>query len=517
MIFRFDDFELDTALREVRRGGRQCALQPKAYDVLEYLVRHHDRVVSKEELLDRLWPGVVVSDASIQRAVSLLRSAIDDDGRLIRTVPRRGYRFVAAVEAAGPTVPPALRFRPRFVVSGDVHIAYHLVGEGEGDLDIVIIPGWVFPLRAFFDHPEVEAWVSELARFGRVILFDKRGTGLSDRVKKLPTLQERGDDLRAVLDASRSRSAVLVGISEGGPLSIFAAASFPERVRGLLIMGSFARWSMAADYNGGWSPERFDELRRYIGRSWGRGDTVRAIAESRGDDPTIAAWAARAEQEGASPGAALDLLEMNLELDVRAILPAVGVPTVVMHSRHDPLFPIENARYLAAHIPGARLVEVDAPDHTFLFEGAGEFRDALAWLIEQPSPAPASFLTTVLALDVGEGTEPSGLEDLAARHGGVPAHDRLAWSFDGPQRAIRCARVLLASAPARAGRFRVGVHTGEVVRQEGTLRGQAIETARAIARAAAPGEIWVSRVVRDLVPGSAFHFAERGQVRLAAG
>jgi hypothetical protein len=206
---------------------------------------------------------------------------------------------------------------------------------------------------------------------------------------------------------------------------------------------------------------------------------------------------------------------MNLELDVRAILPAVGVPTVVVHGLRDPLFSVENGRYLAAHIPGARLIEVDDSDHAFLFQGAGHFRDALDWLIRQPTPTPASFLATVLVLDVGAVTAPPDLDDLVARHGGVPSHDGLAWSFDGPQRAIRCALILLASA--RAGRFRAGVHTGEVVRQQGTLRGEGLKTARAIARAAAPGEAWSSRVVRDLVQGSAFDFTERGYVSLADG
>lgn len=515
MILRFDDFELDTGLRELRRKGRPQPLQPKAYDVLEYLVRHRDRVVGKEELLERVWPDILVTDASIQRAVSLARSALGDAGRRIRTAPRRGYRFVDPVEVVEPAAPPTLRFRPRFVLSGDVHVAYHVVGEGEPD--VVVIPGWVFPMRAFFDHPDVERWVSGLARLGRVILFDKRGTGLSDRVKELPTLQQRVDDLRAVLDAAGSRSAILVGISEGGALAVFGAASFPERVRGLLVAGSFARWSAAPDYPQGWPPERFEELRSYIGRAWGSGATIRAIVESRGEDPTMAPWAARAEQEGASPGAALDLLEMNLAVDVRAILPAVAVPTVVLHSRRDPLFPMENARYLAAHVPGARLVETEARDHSFLFEGAAELGAAVGWLAGQPTPTPASFLTTVLVLEPGGDPAPAGLDERVARHGGVPVHGALAWSFDGPQRAIRCARVLLASDGAWARRTRAGVHTGEVARRSGTLQGEAVDTARAIARAAGPGEVRVSRVVRDLVHGSDLGFDECGTVRLAGG
>ena len=515
MILRFDEFELDTGLGELRHAGRPRALQPKAYDVLEYLVRHRDRVVSKEELLDGVWPDVLVTDSSVQRAVSLARSALGDDGRLIRTVPRRGYRFAADVEAAEPAAPPTLRFRPRFVVSGDVHVAYHAVGEGE--VDVVLIPGWVFPMRAFFDHPEVEAWIAELGRLGRVILFDKRGTGLSDRVKELPTLQQRVDDLRAVLDAAGSRSAVLVGISEGGALSVFGAASFPERVRGLLVAGSFARWSAAPDYPEGWPPERFDELRAYIGRAWGSGATIRAIVESRAGDPSIEAWAARAEQQGASPGAALDLLEMNLAVDVRAILPAVAVPTVVLHSRRDALFPVESARYLAAHIPGARLVETEGRDHAFLFDGAADLRAALDWLVRRPAPTPASFLATVVVLEADGAPARAELDPLVARHGGLPVHDGLAWSFDGPQRAIRAARVLLAAAGGRDRQARAGVHTGEVTRLEGGLRGEGVETARAVARATRPGEVGVSRVVRDLVHGSPFEFDDRGSVRLGGG
>jgi pimeloyl-ACP methyl ester carboxylesterase/DNA-binding winged helix-turn-helix (wHTH) protein len=513
MILRFEEFEIDTALREVRRGGVTRALQPKPFAVLEYLAFNRERVVPKEELLEALWPGVVVSEGSIQRAVSLARAAIDDDGNRIRTIPRQGYRFMGRVDETGPSVPPSVPFRPRFVVSGDAHIAYHVLGEGE--VDIVLITGWVFPMRAFFDHPEIEELIRSLSTLGRVVLFDKRGTGLSDRVRQLPPLQQRIDDLRAVLDAVGSRTAVLVGISEGGPLSLFAAASMPERVRGLLMVGSYARWPAAPDYPPGWLPERFERLHRYIRHGWGAGETILAIAESRSGDPAVAAWAARTEQEGASPGAALDLLEMNREVDVRAILPAVAVPTVVVHGKRDALFPIENARYLADRIPGAELVEVDSRDHALLFEGSGELREALRGLLQRPARGAASFLATVLVVE-GETGDESALRDLASRHGGVPAGEGLAWSFDGPQRAVRCAHVLLASPPAGA-RARAGIHAGEVVRHGGRLEGDGVDTARLIARAASPGRVNVSRVVRDLIPASAFEFETGGSLRLDDG
>jgi len=516
VIFRFDDFELDTALRQLRRGPEVRALQPRAFAVLEYLVRHRDRVVPKEELLEKLWPDVVVTDASVQRAISVARTAIDDDGGTrIRTVQKHGYRFVAPV-AAGAAAPPApaARFRPRFVQSGDVHIAYHTLGEGA--LDLVIVTGWVFPMRAFFDHPELEAWMRELAALGRVILFDKRGTGLSDRVKALPTLEQRVDDLRAVLDAVGSKSAILAGVSEGGPLSLVYAATFPERVRGLLLAGAFARWAAAPDYPQGWTPQVVEGLRAYIANAWGKGETIRAIVGSRAQDPAVVAWAARAEQEGASPGAARDLLEMNLRIDVRPLLPAVSVPTVVVHNARDRVIAAENGRYLATHIPGARLVESDGDDHVFFFQGHAAFRKALELLMSQAAQDRGSFLTTVLAVEAGEGdVDRAALDAAAARFRGAPDGETLAWSFDGPQRAIGCAHAMLALLAAQGRPARAGVHCGEVARARGRLAGEGAEVARAIARAAAVDEVWVSRVVRDLVHGAPLAFAERDEVALA--
>jgi pimeloyl-ACP methyl ester carboxylesterase len=512
ILYRFGDFELDTAQRELRFDRLVRPLQPKVYIVLEYLLRHRERVVSKQEMLENLWPDVYVSEGSLQRAVSLVRSAIDDDGSRIRTVIGRGYRFIGHVDVQTDADPGALPFRPHFARSGDVHIAYHTVGKGE--FDLIIVPGWVFPMRSFLDHPDVEAWVRGLSAYGRVVLFDKRGTGLSDRVKSLPTLEQRVDDLRAVLDAIGSRSALLIGLSEGGPLSIVFAASFPERVRGLLVAGSFARWSADPQYPSGWAPEAFDELRQYIASAWGSGKTIEAIVKSRAGDPSIAAWTARAEQEGASPGAALDLLEMNLRIDVRAILPTVGIPTVVLHSKQDDLFPVENARYLATHIPGARLVEVEEGDHAFLFKGGDALHEMVAWLLRQSAPTPARFLATILVLEADEGLDPAACESVVARHGGMATGVERTWRFDGPQRAMWCAHDLIAVPEARIHRTRAGVHVGEVSQVQKRLGGDGLETARAVAQKATPGEVWISRVVSDLIPGTNFTIEERGDVLL---
>lgn len=512
MIHRFGDVEIDTDRRELRRNGRPRPLQPKAFAVLEYLLRHRGRAVPKDELLENLWPGTLVSEGSLQRAVSLARGALGTEGHRIDTVPRHGYRFTGDVETERSPSPDTPSFRPRFVHADGAHIACCTLGRGMPDL--VIVPGWVFPMRAFFDHPDIAAWVKGLERFGRVVLFDKRGTGLSDRVRTLPTMEQRIDDLRAVLDAVGSTSALLVGVSEGGPLSILFAATFPERVRGLLVAGSFARWSADPEYAIGWPPGAFDELRRYVSTDWGSGRTIAAIVESRADDPGVSAWAARAEQEGASPGAALDLLEMNLRVDVRGILASVAVPTVVLHSRRDRLFAIENARYLASRIPGARLVEVDAGDHAFFFEGRESMHEALTWLLGRSASASAGFLATVMAVELQAPLAEATVHGLAASHGGVATGVPRAWSFDGPQRAIRCALAVLAmcGGPARA-----GIHAGEVARVDGRIAGEGLETARIIARAASPAEVWVSGVVNALIPGAPFAIAPRGHVRLSDG
>ncbi|MFL6656290.1 MAG: alpha/beta fold hydrolase, partial [Sulfurifustis sp.] len=513
MIFRFDDFELDAARRELRRAGRPRAVQPRVFAMLEYLIRHCDRVVSKTELLEKLWPDLIVTDASVQRAISLARDAIDDAGSRIRTVPKQGYRFVAQVRTERPPAPAADAFQPRFARSGDVHIAYHAVGEGP--VDLVVMPAWVMPMRALYRQAGVQAWLERLAALGRVILFDKRGTGLSDRVKSLPTLEQRVDDLRAVLDAVGSTDAILIGISEGGTLCLVYAASLPERVRGVVLVSAFARWTAAPDYPQGWSPQTVQKLREYIDAAWGRGHSISAPYGKRAKDPDFMSWAAQAEVEGASPGAARDLLEMNQQIDVRPALPAISVSTVVLHNTHDQVSSVENGRYLAAHIPGARLIEADTDDHTFMFEGADIFFDAVKELVARPRRGGAHFLATILAVERDSvDADATQLEETVARFKGMSAGVARVWSFDGPQRAIQCAQALRAQLRPPA---RIGVHAGEVAREEGRLRGETVDSACALAQATAPGEVWVSQVLRDLVHGSPFAFVPRPAVALPDG
>jgi hypothetical protein len=213
----------------------------------------------------------------------------------------------------------------------------------------------------------------------------------------------------------------------------------------------------------------------------------------------------------------LDLLDMNLRIDVRGILPTIAVPTVIVHSRRDHLFPVENARYLAAHIPGARLIEVDAGDHAPFFEGTDALHEALRWLVHQSTPIPARFLATVLAVEADARLDSTAVEGPVSRHGGVSTGSERAWWFDGPQRAMRCAHELIATSTVRRHRARVGVHAGEVSHEHGRLHGEGLETARALARTTPSGEVWISGVVADLIPGSPFTFEARDRVRLADG
>jgi pimeloyl-ACP methyl ester carboxylesterase len=380
--YRFGRYQLDLASRDLSVDGRRVSLQPQPFDVLAYLVAHRERVVPKEELLRALWPDSAVTDASLQRAVSLARRALRREDRgLVRTHARRGYRFVGTVDDAEPGPDAGLDAAPRWVRSGEVHVAYRTVGERPPD--VVLVLGWSLSMKSALELPGVRSLVRAIAARGRAILFDKRGTGASDRVKTLPSLAQRSDDLEAVLDAAGSPGAVVVGVSEGGPLAIHVAATRPRRVKGLVLVGAFARMAAAPGHPHGWSEDALARLRGYVRSSWGTGATLGAIVPERHRTPALLEWAARSEQEGASPGAALDLVEMNSAIDVRDLLPRIRVPTVVLHAAADPVIHPGNGRELASAIPGARLVEAPGDDHAFLFAGRPRLEEELAALLDR--------------------------------------------------------------------------------------------------------------------------------------
>jgi len=437
-----------------------------------------------------------------------VRTALGDDGTCILTHPKQGYRFGASVrvDSSTPSSAASADGEPSPVRSNGAFIAYQTIARSEApagggeELDIVLVPGWVLPMSAYFELPPLRENVEALARLGRVILFDKRGTGLSDRSGFALSLQARVADLRAVLDAAGSRRAVLVGISEGGPQCLAAAATEPERTRGLVLLGSFARWSRAYDYPHGWPASAIARLRGYVEHTWGRGQTLSASLPSMKSNPALAAWAARAEQLGASPGAALALIDHNAELDVRALLPGVRAPSRVLHYLDDPVAAFANARYLAEHIPGARLVAVPGQDHLFVGEGFRHVLDAVLAVAQTPSEAPTRFLTTLLALS-GDAAlrwvDDSSSSAALSRHGGRRVGTAPCFSFDGPERALRCGDEL-----SRALDVGAAVHIGQVSVERGALVGTCVDEVLALAAAARPRELLVSRGVHDLVLGS---------------
>jgi pimeloyl-ACP methyl ester carboxylesterase len=512
MTFVFGQFELDPARRELRVEGQATSLQPQVFDLLLYLVENHARVVPKRELLETLWPDTIVTESSIQRAVSLARSALGERGpALIQTFPRQGYRFVGELEHQKKA--RGAQLRPRYVQAGDVHIAFTTLGAGE--IDIVLVSGWILPMRAMFQHPATRGAMEAFAEMGRVITFDKRGTGLSDRVKDLPAHEQRMDDLRVVLDACNSKQAVLIGVSEGGALAMLYAATYPERVRGLILCGAFARMTAAPGYACGYASEEMERLKGYIRGGWGKGASLRPIApaELRGD-PEFLDWVSFAEQEGTSPGGALDLLDMNMQIDLRAMLPAIRVPTVVLQADDDKMIHPGSGKYLADHIPRSRYIEISGGDHIFFFRNRDELLDAARWVLGQ-EPAELEedrFLSTVLVARSDGRLEPDVWQEQVQRFRGQAVPGTQHAFFDGPIRALRCGAAL---AKATGGCF--GVHTGQVVRHGAEVSGPAFEVAETIAAQAAPGEAWASRVLVDLVPGSDLGFVETGVSAAAQG
>ena len=377
----FGSCTLDCASARLRRDGRVVPLTPKAYDVLLYLALHAGRLVTKQELFDAAWADVFVGDAALKVCIREIRKALDDDAQkpqYIETAHRRGYRFIAPspgslatgrsrrlpkVEAvpARPASPSLESPKTHYARSGDVNIAYQVVGDGP--IDLVFVMGWVSHLECFWTEPTFARFLRRLSEFSRVILFDKRGTGLSDRVVALPTLEQRMDDVRAVMAAAGSHEAALLGVSEGGPMCSLFATTYPEKTRALVMIGTYAKRLWAHDYP--WAPTRearerfFEEMRT----NWGGPVGIETRAPSRAADPAFRDWWSNYLRQGASPGAALALTQMNAEIDVRDVLPLVRVPTLVLHRSGDRCLLVDEGRYVAGLIPGARFVELPGDDH----------------------------------------------------------------------------------------------------------------------------------------------------------
>ena len=524
----FGPFRLDPASGHLYRDGVTVPLTPKAFSVLQHLAATADRLVPKQELLDAVWPGVFVGDAVLKVAIREVRRALGDRTDtpvFIETAHRRGYRFIAPVSVGTPTAPPPAAIHApdvRYARSGTMNIAYQVIGSGQ--MDLVFVMGWVSHLEYFWTEPSFARFLNRLAGMGRLIVFDKRGTGRSDPVpvSQLPALDERLDDVRAVMDAAGSEQAVLVGVSEGGPLCTLFAATYPEKTDALIMIGSYARRLADADYPWGLTRDAHEAFLDGLLTSWGGPVGLEARAPSVAHDQRFRDWWATYLRMGASPGAAVALTRMNAQIDVRDVLPAVQVPTLLIHRTGDRCLPVEGSRYMASKIPGAALVELPGDDHLPFVGNQEEILGAIAAFLaaSRHHAKGERVLATVLA--VVSDCRPADREhlqrvfarDVTAYRGRLltAGDGQLTALFDGPARAVRCGRAVATVAARSSIAVRAGVHIGEC--DPAAAGGPLLETVRGIADAASPGDVLVSRTVVDLVHGSGLEFTERGLLDL---
>jgi pimeloyl-ACP methyl ester carboxylesterase/DNA-binding winged helix-turn-helix (wHTH) protein len=585
----FGLFRIDVTERLLFNAEGAVPLTPKAFDTLLMLVENSGHVLGKDELMKAVWPDSFVEENNLAQNISTLRKVLSEGGeKFIETVPKRGYRFIAEVKEvqegeadliltertrtriiveeetddeetershkpesqSTPAIidlpPSAVRHElPRgfnltlerppetmYARSGDVNIAYQVIGDAP--LDLVFVMGWVSHMEYFWREPTFARFLLRLASFSRLILFDKRGTGLSDRVpiNELPTLEQRMDDVRAVMDAVGSERAALCGVSEGGPMCSLFAATYPEKTIALVMMGTYAKRLRDAEYP--WAPtteERthfFEEIRAH----WGGPVGIEERAPTMAADPQFREWWATYLRMGASPGAALALTQMNAEIDVRHVLPSIHVPTLVIHRAEDQCLKAEEGRYVAERIPGAKYVELPGHDHLpfvgdqdVILDEVEEFLTGVRHRLE-----PDRVLATVLFTRIADSQKQSGRlgltrwEELINRLRGHIGKE-ISWFrgrevdmignrplaiFDGPARAIRCACAIVEYSSRLGVEMRAGLHTGECDVMDGKVGGIAAEIGSEVAKKATVGEVLVSTTVKDLVAGSGIRFEDRG-------
>lgn len=421
-------------------------------------------------------------------------------------------------------------------MSEGVNIAYQVVGTGP--FDLVYVPGWVSNVEMMWEEPRMAAFLERLTSFARLIVFDKRGTGLSDPVAdaELPGLERRMDDVRAVMDAAGSERAALLGHSEGGNMCILFAATFPARTSAMVLVGSYAKRSRTDDYP--WAPDPAQRERdiEETERTWGRADLTPILAPSLAGDQAFRDWLSRYLRLSASPRAAATLLRMNTQIDTRDVLPAIRVPSLLIYRTGDDDVMVDEGRWIASQIPDARFVELPGSDHLMWAGDAEAILDEIEAFLTgvRRGPAPDRVLTTVLFTDIAGSTERAaamGDRDWAGllerHHVAIrreldrfqgrevdTAGDGFLARFDGPARAVRCAIGAGEAVRDLGLEIRAGVHTGEVELAGDTIRGVAVHIGARIAGLATPGQVLVSRTVKDLVAGSGLVFEDRGEHEL---
>ena len=419
----------------------------------------------------------------------------------------------------------------RYAQSADgTNIAYQV--HGDGPLDLVFVPGFVSHAELVWEEPAIARFLRRLASFSRLIFFDKRGQGLSDRLGRPPTLEESMDDLAAVMDAADSGQAAIFGISEGGPMSVLFAATYPDRVTSLILYGTFARMTKAPDFPEGVSAERLDSWAEMVREEWGGAVGVNLWAPSEAGNPEFERWWGRLLRQGTSPSGAIELMNLYREIDVRSVLPAIGAPALVLHHGDDRLVPARQARYLAERIPDARYVELDGIDHLPMVGDQNALLDEVEEFLVGSRRAHEAerALATVLFTDIVGSTATaarlgdSRWRDLLERHDTtvrreLAVHrgrevktmgDGFFATFDGPARAIRCACAIRDELRQTGIDVRAGIHTGEVDLIGTDVGGMAVNIGARVGALGGAGEVLVSSTVRELVVGSGIDFDDRG-------
>lgn len=526
---RFAGFTLDLGRLSLECDDRPVYLRRQSFDVLRYLAEHPGRLITKTELIEKVWARTLVTDDSLVQCIKDIRDAIGDtDHRIIETVPRRGYLFMPQViDSAAHAVAVAPMSVVRYAKSGEVHIAYQTWGEGA--LDLIFSPGFVTHIENLWSEPGMARFLRDMGRFARVVMFDKRGTGMSDRVDRMPGMDERVDDVRAVMDALHIERAAIMGASEGGSLAAYFAATHPHRCQALVLYGAFARFAS-------WIPsdEALQHLIEYIDTSWGSGRSLPSFAPSMVGNEAFEAWWGRFERLGASPADAIALMRTNSQIDIADILPSIYVPTLVIHRTGDVTVDIEGGRMLAARIPGARFVELPGIDHLpWVGENSEEILRLLGEFLrgQQTAPVLDRVLATVLAMDTVDGDRTAASETSLSGGGSrQPAHDRIVRQelarfrgrqvrplgggllalFDGPSRAIASALAIQQGLRPLGTAVRIGIHIGEVERIGDDVQGIAVEVAADAVEHASAGDVVVSRTVKDLVAGVGISFEYLG-------
>jgi class 3 adenylate cyclase len=426
------------------------------------------------------------------------------------------------------------RTKTLYARDGDVHVAYQTVGDGP--IDLVHAAGAFTHLDVLWEFPLYRRFCEQLASFSRLILFDKRGMGLSDHVH-VGTLEQRMDDVRAVLDAVGSEQAAVMGTSEGGPMCMLFAATYPERTRALILCGAEVKESISEDWPWGESTdEEFEQHMEGLADRWGSGRGIAVLAPSLADDERAKEWLGRLTMQSASPGTAEAFMRMAHDIDVRECLSAINVPTLIVHRAGDRTCNVHNGRYLAEHIAGARYIELDGVDHLPYVDGdeiVAEIQQFLTGVRE--TVESDRILATIMFTDIVGSTQHAERvgdrrwRELLENHHAIvrqeleryrgreldTAGDGFFAAFDGPARAIRCAQAVRRAVARAAGiEIRTGLHTGECERLGEKLSGIAVHIGARVAAHADPGEVLVSRTVKDLVAGSGIAFTDRGAHQL---